>query len=245
MIVLLFLIFLFIILCILIFILINNDMFMFLPVRHDLESDNIEIYNDPDSRKVVLFFPGNSSKIYENYYLKFKEMNINIFIINYRKKYHRTGNYFHVMKNARAAYQKAIHEFEDIIVCNYSIGNGVFADLLPIIHENGWKYPVLIKMFSGITNVKDVLYSHFSFFSYFFSWTLGKKLSTEEMYFNYLPPDVQLYIIHGTMDKIVPFKLVEKMHNRLLNAGKNVHLETFQGGHSLDIVGLVQKEYNF
>jgi esterase/lipase len=187
------------------------------------------IENKKESKQATLFFPGNTSDILEfkDKFQGLKEKNI--IIINYRKKNCKFGNYRHAIQNAEQACQYVFQTYDTIHVMNYSIGNGIFADILPGLSRK----PKTITILGGISNMKDLLYYRFGYFSYLFAWVLSKKFNTIENILKYVPDDVYILIVHGDKDKIVPVQFAKQMHKDLLYAGKNVSIQIkSEFGHS-------------
>jgi len=213
-----------ILLALFLFAILNNDMYLFPGIRRATDGKNISIENNRSSGRITLFFPGNTSDILE-FKERFRDLKEkNIIIINYRIQKCKFGSYRHALKNALLAYRYASQEYSHIHVVNYSIGNGIFSDILATIYCY-LTPPQTITILGGICNIKDVIHYRFGVFSYLFYWVLSNKLNTVENFARYIPKDTPILIIHGEKDKIVPVELALQMHKDLLYKGKNISIQ--------------------
>jgi hypothetical protein len=198
-------------------IIIFQDILLFPPILISNKSgENYENFLSKDD--ILLFFPGNAMNI-ENALEKSK----NSIIINYRPKGKSFGNAIHALKNAHKAYETA-QKYKTIIILTWSIGNGIFSEILSSIHLHKWKYPKSIVCVAGIPNLSDLVFDKFGFLSFF----LQKKLESKSNYAQFLPKDIPFTMIHGKKYNIVPFYLVKDMYYELKKKDKNVILQVYE-----------------
>jgi hypothetical protein len=213
------------------FVVLNNDMLLFPAVKKITDGENIILKNNVNNSYITIFFPGNSSKILD-YKDKLQHLPKNIIIVNYRKNKKKFGEYKHAIRNALLAYEYAHNNYKNIHIVNYSIGNGIFSDILKYIKFQ-WSFPKKITIISGICNIKDILYHNFWIFSFICNWVLYNKLDTNNNFIKYIPNHIPILIIHGYKDKIVPFYLVQKMYQELLHHKKNISFQSMsEKGHN-------------
>lgn len=198
--------------------------------KNVLSNGNVLLLNDKTD-EITLFFPGNAMSIYR-YSHFFTDKNY--LFINYRQK--KSDNYFYgfgdvntAVNNSLDAYNYAIKNFKKINVVTFSIGNGVFSELLGKIKTSEKIFSV--KSINGLPNLSDLLYSYFGFFGNFLNLNY---LETEKNYEKYLK--CPYTILHGTKDTVIPFYLAKKMYFNLKKNNKNVKFFVLENeGHNLNL----------
>lgn len=198
--------------------------------KNVMDNGNVLLLNKDDD-EITLFFPGNAMSIYRfSSYFTDK----NYLFINYRKQksdtyFYGFGNINTAVNNSLDAYSYAIKNFKKIRIITFSIGNGVFAELLDKIKMTD--KIVSVKSINGLPNLSDLLFSYFGFLSYIINFNYLETQSNFKKYLN-----CPYTIIHAKKDSIIPFYLAKKMYFELKKSKKNVNFIVLENdGHNLNL----------
>lgn len=202
----------------------------YITTKNVLSNGNVLLLNS-DTPEITLFFPGNAMSIYR-YSQYFTDKNY--LFINYRQK--KSDNYFYgfgdvntAVNNSLDAYNYAVNNFEKVNIITFSIGNGVFAELLNKIKTTEKIFSV--KSINGLPNLSDLLFSYFGFIGNLLNFSY---LETEKIYEKYL--NCPYTILHSNKDKIIPFYLAKRMYFNLKKKNKNVKFFVLENeGHNVNL----------
>ena len=207
--------------------------------------ENIELlgwFHEKDIKKykTILFFHGNTGSL-ENRIHKlnhYKNMNINFLIISWRGfsqnkgKPTENGLYEDAASSIRWLKSKEITE-EDIIIYGESLGTAVAVDIAQNKNFAG------IILESPFTSMIDVGKEKYPFLPV--SFLLKDKYESDKKIKNIKSP---ILIMHGRVDKIVPFYMGEKMYE-LANKPKYYYFTDYDD-HMMEYNGkLVKSLSNF
>lgn len=230
-----------VILSIIVILFLIKDFFLFPYVKKNLLQQNTckkgnAYFEKADSDEITLFFPGNAMSVYNLIpYLK----NKNYILINYRPK--KSDGYFYgftnrkiALENALDAYNYASKNYKKIHIITFSIGNGVFSDLLIEIINNNLQYPTSLTSIAGLPNLYDVINSLFSI-PIFINKILFPYFETEDIFCKYLR--IPYLMVHGINDVIIPFNLAKKMYKSIKEKNDNtiLHILHFEGHNNINI----------
>ena len=176
--------------------------------------DNIELLSwyyakDSENYKTILFLHGNAgtleNRIYKINHLK--NMNVNFLIIAWRGfsgnkgKPTEKGLYEDAKSALRWLANKGVKE-ENIIIYGESLGTGVATE---IAQNKNFAGVILETPFTSMVSVGK---SHYSFFPV--SILLKDKYESDKKIKNIKSP---ILIMHGEVDKLVPFWMGKKLYN--------------------------------
>jgi hypothetical protein len=218
-----------IIIIVLVIIVLAYEFFLFpyvsknLNKKNMLNDGNILIHNN-DNDEITLFFPGNAMSIYSiEPFLHTK----NYLLVTYRSKkndgfFYGFGSTKIAIDNGYSAYMYAINNYKKVKVVTFSIGNGVFAEVLKkaAIKEKLEKLDSVVSL-GGLPDLSILLNDYFGIFSHLFS-LLYNNLETTKIFLQHLHCPYK--IIHGKQDTIIPFKLALQMFHTLKLGGKDVNI---------------------
>ena len=175
--------------------------------------DNIELlswYHKKNSGdyKTILFLHGNAGTLENRIYKinHFKNMNVNFLIIAWRGfsgnkgKPTEKGLYEDAKGALRWLANKGVKE-ESIIIYGESLGTGVATE---IAQNKNFAGVILETPFTSMVNVGKTKYPFFPV-----SFLLKDKYESDKKIKNIKSP---IFIMHGEVDKIVPFWMGEKMY---------------------------------
>jgi len=195
--------------------------------------DNIELvawfYNkNIETFKTILFFHGNAGSLENRTYKlnHFKNLNINFLIIAWRGFNGNKGkpNEVGLYRDAKSAIKwlnsKGVPE-ENIILYGESLGTGVAVE----VAQNKNYAGVILE--SPYTSMIDLGKKYYPLFPV--SFLLKDKF---ESYKKIKKISVPILVIHGKMDKIVPFAMGKKIYE-LANEPKFFYFQQY-GGHMVD-----------
>ena len=195
--------------------------------------DNIKLvawfYNkDIKKFKTILFFHGNAGSLENRTYKlnHFKGLNVNFLIIAWRGFSGNKGkpNEIGLYEDAKAAIKwlsiKGIKE-KNIILYGESLGTGVAVE---VAQNKNYAGVILESPFTSMTNVGK---KHYPFLPV--SFLLKDKFESYKKITNISVP---ILIIHGKVDKIVPYDMGKKMY-QLANEPKFFYSQEY-GDHMVD-----------
>ena len=175
--------------------------------------DNIELlswYHKKNSGdyKTILFLHGNAGTLENRIYKinHFKNMNVNFLIIAWRGfsgnkgKPTEKGLYEDAKSALRWLANKGVKE-ESIIIYGESLGTGVATE---IAQNKNFAGVILETPFTSMVNVGKTKYPFFPV-----SFLLKDKYESDKKIKNIKSP---IFIMHGEVDKIIPFWMGEKMY---------------------------------
>ena len=176
--------------------------------------DDIELlswYHSKNSEdyKTILFLHGNAGTLEDRIYKinHFKDVNVNFLIIAWRGfsgnkgKPSEKGLYEDAKSAIKWLKNKGIKE-ENIIIYGESLGTGVASE---IAQNKNFAGVILETPFTSMVNVGKTKYPFFPV-----SFLLKDKYESDKKIKNIKSP---IFIMHGEVDKIVPFWMGEKMYN--------------------------------
>lgn len=185
-----------------------------------IENGNILIRNSIED-SITVFFPGNATSVYNM--IPYLKPNTNYLLINYRSL--QSDGYYYgysrcdlAIRNGVVGYAFACNNFKEVKVVTFSIGNGVFAETLKLTEVN----PHSLTSISGLPNLSELKKNYFGYYSYLITWIFD-EFETCDIFAKYL--NCPHKIVHGTLDRIIPVKLIEEMYTILKTNNKNVTLE--------------------
>ena len=186
-------------------------------------------YNrDLKKLKTILFLHGNAGSLENRTYKlnHFKELDVNFLIIAWRGfsgnkgKPNETGLY----EDARSAIKwldvKGIKE-QNIILYGESLGTGVAVE---VAQNKNYAGVILESPFTSMVNMGKKYYPFFPV-----SFLLKDKFESNKKIVNISVP---VFIVHGKVDKIVPYDMGKKMYE-LANEPKFFHSQEY-GDHMID-----------
>ena len=195
--------------------------------------DNIDLvawfYNkDIEKFKTILFFHGNAGSLENRTYKlnHFKDLNVNFLIIAWRGfsgnvgKPNEAGLYRDAAGAIKWLKSKGIAE-KNIILYGESLGTGV---AIEIAQNKNYAGIILESPFTSMINVGK---KHYPFFPV--SFLLKDKFESYKKITNISVP---ILIIHGEIDKIVPFAMGQKMYE-LANEPKFFYSQEY-GDHMIE-----------
>ena len=195
--------------------------------------DNIDLlgwfYNkNIDNSKIILFFHGNAGTLENRTYKlnHFKDLNLNFLIIAWRGfngnsgKPNETGLYEDAASAIRWLKKKGIEE-KNIVLYGESLGTGVAVE---IAQNKNYAGVILESPFTSMVNMGKKYYPFFPV-----SLLLKDKFESEKKIKNILIP---ILIMHGTVDKIVPYDMGKKMYE-LANEPKFFYSQEY-GDHMIE-----------
>jgi hypothetical protein len=186
-------------------------------------------YNqDLDKFKTILFFHGNAGSLENRIYKldHFKNLNVNFLIIAWRGfsgnkgKPNETGLYEDAESAIRWLKMKGIEE-KNIILYGESLGTGVVVEIAQNKNYAG------IILESPFTSMVDMGEKYYPFFPVRF--LLRDKFESYKKITNIYVP---LLIMHGKVDKIVPYDMGKKMYE-LANEPKFFYSQEY-GDHMIE-----------
>ena len=186
-------------------------------------------YNkDLEKFKTILFFHGNAGSLENRTYKlnHFKDLNVNFLIIAWRGFSGNKGkpNEIGLYKDAKSAIQwlkaKSIKE-KNIILYGESLGTGVAVE---IAQNKNYAGVILESPFTSMVNMGK---KHYPFFPV--SLLLKDKFESHKKINNIFVP---VLIMHGKVDKIVPYDMGEKMYE-LANEPKFFYSQEY-GDHMVE-----------
>tara|TARA_B100000686_G_C16528231_1_gene830912 strand:- start:168 stop:917 length:750 start_codon:yes stop_codon:yes gene_type:complete len=186
-------------------------------------------YNrDVKKFKTILFFHGNAGSLENRTYKlnHFKDLGVNFLIIAWRGFSGNKGkpNEIGLYEDARSAIEwlgtKGIKE-KNIILYGESLGTGVAVE----VAQNKNYAGVILE--SPFTSMGDVGKKHYPFFPV--SFLLKDKFETYKKIVNVSSP---ILIIHGKVDKIVPYVMGEEIY-KMANNPKFFYSQEY-GDHMVD-----------
>ena len=195
--------------------------------------DNIELkawfYNkDLEKFKTILFFHGNAGSLENRTYKlnHFKDLNVNFLIIAWRGfsgnggKPNESGLYEDAKSAIKCLNLNGVSE-ENIILYGESLGTGVAVE---VAQNKNFAGVILESPYTSMINMGKKYYPFFPvrllLKDKFESYKKIKKIS------------VPILVIHGKMDKIVPFAMGKKMYE-LANEPKFFYFQEY-GDHMVD-----------
>lgn len=190
------------------------------------DSINTLLFKHPSSKKVILFFHGNSRCIWEDYAFAYfkglrKEFNINVFAIDYNGFGKSTGEATRAnfIESSTVSYDYLVNELnyspDSIIILAHSLGTSVAANLSSQRHIST---AILIGSF---TNTKDVVKQWQKSIpfpkSLFIKLEVPDSLNidSKEYLLNTKNKAMRLLFIHGSEDKTTPLKLAKKLYSSI------------------------------
>ena len=195
--------------------------------------DNIELvgwsYNkDIEKFKTILFFHGNAGSLENRTYKlnHFKDLNVNFLIIAWRGFNGNKGKPSEIglYRDAKSAIKwlnlKGVTE-ENIILYGESLGTGVAVE---VAQNKNYAGVILESPFTSMVNMGKKYYPLFPV-----RFLLKDKF---ESYKKIKKVSVPILVIHGKIDKIVPFAMGKKMYE-LANEPKFFYFQEY-GDHMVD-----------
>ena len=195
--------------------------------------DNIELvawsYNkDIEKFKTILFFHGNAGSLENRTYKlnHFKDLNVNFLIIAWRGfsgsagKPHEVGLYNDAASAIKWLKSKGVTE-KNIILYGESLGTGVAVE---VAQNKNYAGIILESPFTSMINVGKKYYPFFPV-----SFLLKDKFESYKKVNNISVP---VLIIHGKVDKIVPYDMGKKMYE-LANEPKFFYSQEY-GDHMVE-----------
>ena len=195
--------------------------------------DNIDLtgwfYNkDIDRFKTILFFHGNAGSLKNRTYKlnHFKDLNLNFLIIAWRGfngnkgKPNEIGLYEDAESAIRWLKKRGIEE-KNIILYGESLGTGIAVE---VAQNKNYAGVILESPFTSMVNMGKKYYPFFPV-----SLLLKDKFESEKKIKNILIP---ILIMHGTVDKIVPYDMGKKMYE-LANEPKFFYSQEY-GDHMVE-----------
>ena len=195
--------------------------------------DNIDLvawfyHKDVEKFKTILFFHGNAGSLENRTYKlnHFKDLNVNFLIIAWRGFSGNEGkpNENGLYKDAKSAIEwlnsKGITE-KNIILYGESLGTGVAVE---VAQNKNYAGVILESPYTSMVNVGKKYYPLFPV-----QFLLKDKF---ESYKKIKKVFVPILVIHGKIDKIVPFAMGKKMYE-LANEPKFFYFQEY-GDHMVD-----------
>ena len=181
-----------------------------------------------ENSKIILFFHGNAGSLENRTYKlnHFKDLNLNFLIIAWRGfngnsgKPNEIGLYEDAASAIRWLKKKGIEE-KNIILYGESLGSGVAVE---IAQNKNYAGVILESPFTSMVNMGK---RHYPFFPV--SFLLKDKF---ESYKKITDISVPVLIIHGKVDRIVPYAMGEKMYE-LANKPKFFYSQEY-GDHMIE-----------
>lgn len=180
------------------------------------ELGNVHLHQNTSSDEVTIFFPGNAMAVYD--VIPILNPKKNYILVNYRPQ---RGDGFHygfsnarvAIRNGYHAYLEAVETYREIHVVTFSIGNGVFSEILKKIRENNLQAPASLTSLSGICNLTDVV-QHLLKIPPWVTIRLFPYFQTQDIFRKSLG-DIPYTMVHGTNDEIISVSLAKKMYKKL------------------------------
>ena len=196
-------------------------------------SDNIDLAGwfyekDLNKFKTILFFHGNAGSLENRTYKlnHFKHLNVNFLIIAWRGfsgnkgKPNEKGLYEDGKSAIKWLKTKGINQ-ENIIIYGESLGTAVAVE---IAQNNNYAGVILESPFTSMVNMAQKYYPFFPV-----RFLLKDKF---ESYKKIINISIPILIIHGKVDKIVPYQMGEKMYE-LANEPKLFYSQEY-GDHMME-----------
>ena len=181
-----------------------------------------------ENSKIILFFHGNAGSLENRTYKlnHFKDLNLNFLIIAWRGfngnsgKPNEIGLYEDAASAIRWLKKKGIEE-KNIVLYGESLGTGVAVE---IAQNKNYAGVILESPFTSMVNMGKKYYPFFPV-----SLLLKDKFESYKKINNIFVP---VLIVHGTVDKIVPYDMGKKMYE-LANEPKFFYSQEY-GDHMIE-----------
>jgi lipopolysaccharide export LptBFGC system permease protein LptF len=202
-----------------------RNFILFPYLKENEKKSHIHIQNSKDDQ-VTVFYPGNSMSI--AYTVSILPKNKNYIVINYRSRNSGFTSSSVAIKNGIEGYKFALQNYKHVKVVTFSIGNGVFSEVLKETKIN----PESIVSIAGLPNLSVMTYYLLGYLSYPLNM-IFTEFETQDNYNDYL--DAPYTMVHGVLDNIIPFQFGENMYKTLKRKGKNVAFEKLENYSHNDI----------